>query len=86
MVIRMAYAQIDPKSLHQLKIKAHQVRAVATSWAIIGGASIDQVVEAAHWSSHNTFTRFYLQQVAWQCEGSFSLQPFVAAGTVVSKP
>ena len=83
-VIRLAYTQLNPQKLAQLNIKAHQVRATATSWAVMGGASLDQIVEAAHWSSHNVFTRFYLQSAAWRSEDHFSLRPVVAAGTVVS--
>lgn len=59
-VIRLAYEQVKPTVVEKLHIQAHQVRATASSWAAIGGSSVDQVMKACHWRSHSTFTKFYL--------------------------
>ena len=45
-------------TLHQ--VKAHDVRAFAASKAFQSGVSLDQILAACHWKSHNTFTQFYL--------------------------
>ena len=50
-------------SLHQ--IKAHDVRAFAASKAFQSGVSVEQILSARHWKLHNTFTQFYLKDVAW---------------------
>ena len=44
-----------------------------------GGISLDQILAACHWKSHNTFTQFYLKDVAWADSELFHLGPVVAA-------
>ena len=53
----------EAHTLHQ--VKAHDVRAFAASKAFQSGVSLDQILSACHWKSHNTFTQFYLKDVAW---------------------
>ena len=50
-----------------------------------GGGSKDQIMQACHWKSHNTFTRFYLKYLAGQdqIEGSYHLGAFIAAQQVM---
>ena len=43
-------------TLHQ--VKAHDVRAFAASKAFQSGVSLEQILSACHWKSHNTFTQF----------------------------
>ena len=64
-------------TLHQ--VKAHDVRAFAASKAFQSGVSLDQILAACHWKSHNTFTQFYLKDVAWVDSELFHLGPVVAA-------
>ena len=77
--IKLAYESIKPDELKTLSIKAHQVRSLASSWALLGGVSVEDIMTACHWASHTTFTNFYLQPLAWQDADGFSLGPFVAA-------
>ena len=64
-------------TLHQ--VKAHDVRAFAASKAFQSGFSLDQILSACHWKSHNTFTQFYLKDVAWADSELYHLGPVVAA-------
>ena len=64
-------------TLHQ--VKAHDVRAFAASKAFQLEVSLDQILTACHWKSHNTFTQFYLKDVAWADSELFHLGPVVAA-------
>ena len=64
-------------TLHQ--VKAHDVRAFAASKAFQSGVSLDQILSACHWKSHNTFTQFYLKDLAWADSELFHLGPVVAA-------
>ena len=64
-------------TLHQ--VKAHDVRAFAASKAFQSGVSLDQILSACHWKSHNTFTQFYLKDVAWADSELYHLGPVVAA-------
>ena len=53
----------EAHTLHQ--VKTHDVRASAASKAFQSGVSLEQILSACHWKSHNTFTQFYLKDVAW---------------------
>ena len=64
------------QSLHQ--VRAHDVRAFAASKAFQGGVPLDQILAACHWKSHNTFTQFYLKDVAWADSDLYHLGPVVA--------
>ena len=64
-------------TLHQ--VKAHDVRAFAASKAFQSGVSLEQILAACHWKSHNTFTKFYLKDVAWADSELYHLGPVVAA-------
>ena len=64
-------------TLHQ--VKAHDVRAFAASKALQSGVSLEQILSACHWKSNNTFTHFYLKDVAWADSGLYHLGPVVAA-------
>ena len=64
-------------TLHQ--VKAHDVRAFGASKAFQSGVSLEQILSACHWKSHNTFTQFYLKDVAWADSELYHLGPDVAA-------
>ena len=64
------------QTLHQ--IRGHDVRAFAASKAF-QGVPLDQILSACHWISHNTFTQFYLKDVAWADSELYHLGPVVNA-------
>ena len=74
----------ESHSLHQ--VKAHDVRAVAASKAFQSGVSLEQILSACHWKSHNTFTQFYLKDVAWADSELYHLGPVVAAQQIHQQP
>ena len=61
------------------RVKAHDVRALAASTAFQAEVSLDQLLSACHWKSHNTFIQFYLEDVAWADAELYHLGPVVAA-------
>ena len=75
--IGLCYQLSDEQSqnLHQVR----DVRAFAASKAFQGGVPLDQILSACHWKSHNTFTQFYLKDVAWADSELYHLGPVVAA-------
>ena len=73
-------SDLEALTLHQ--VKAHDVRAFAASKAFQSGVSLEQILSACHWKSHNTFTQFYLKDVAWADTELFHLGPVVAAQQV----
>ena len=52
----------EAHSLHQ--VKAHDIRAFAASKSFQSGISLEKILSACHWKSHNTFTQFFLKVVA----------------------
>ena len=74
--VKLAY-----KKAHRgdLKIaKAHDTRSLATSWALLQGVDLKQIMRAAFWSTETTFTSFYLKDVL-SAETAFSLSLLNAA-------
>ena len=82
----LCYELSDQEShtLHQ--VKAHDVRAFAASKAFQSGVSLEQILSACHWKSHNTFTQFYLKDVAWADSELYHLGPVVAAQQIHQQP
>ena len=78
----LCYELSDQEALILHQVKAHDVRAFAASKAFQSGISLDQILSACHWKSHNTFTQFYLKDVAWADSELFHLGPVVAAQQV----
>ena len=78
----LCYELSDQEALSLHQVKAHDVRAFAASKAFQSGISLDQILSACLWKSHNTFTQFYLKDVAWTDSELFHLGPVVAAQQV----
>jgi hypothetical protein len=78
-VIRRAYMHQhrDLQTLH--RITAHEVRAIATSWHFHHTMSLGNVMQAASWRTHSTFSSYYLRDVAMIENGMMKLGPIVAA-------
>ena len=60
--ILLASEKSDSESQQPYQVKAH-VRSMAASLAFKGGVSLNEILEACFWKSHNTFTNFYLIMV-----------------------
>ena len=78
----LCYELSDQEALTLHQVKAHDVRAFAASKAFQSGISLDQILSACHWKSHNTFTQFYLKDVSLADSELFHLGPVVAAQQV----
>ena len=74
----LCYDLSDQEALTLHQVKAHDVRAFAASKAFQSGVSLEQILSAFHWKSHNTFT-LYLKDAAWADSELFHLGPVVAA-------
>ena len=48
--------QADQQSLHLVQVKAHDIRAFVASKAFYGVVSVDQIMQACHWKTRNTFS------------------------------
>ena len=45
------------------RVRAHDTRAVSSSWALFNGASLKEIQQAAFWSNPNSFISCYLKDV-----------------------
>ena len=83
-VVLLAYelACKDTKSLYN--VKAHQVRAMASSYAFHRNCSMEKILMACSWKHHTTFTQFYLRDLTFtDQEGMKKLGPLVVAKQLV---
>ena len=78
----LCYEVSDQEALTLHQVKAHDVCFFPASKAFQLGVSLEQILSACHWKSHNTFTQFYLKDVAWADTELFHLGPVVAAQQV----
>lgn len=86
-VVQRAYATgLDAAGEPCRAIRAHEVRALSTSWAIANRVPLDDVLRAASWRSHTTFTASYLRDLCHQTDDLYSLGPLVVSQTVVRPP
>ena len=71
-----------------LGVQAHYVRAFAASKAFYRGVLTEQILQACHWKSHNTFTYHYLKDLSSQNpkDLSYHLGSFMAAQQVMAPP
>ena len=64
-------------------VKAHEVRAVATSLQLFNKVDLHSVMKAGRWSSGGTFTSFYLRDLCPQADSLQRAGPIVAAGDII---
>ena len=83
-VIRRAYKDLSPACVRLLKIKAHELRALSTSWAFINRSPLEEILRASYWKSSSTFSNFYLRSFAQQTDNISALGPLVAAQHVIN--
>lgn len=81
--IVLAYKNSNQKDWDAHKVKAHQVRALASSTAFYNKAPLNEVLKACTWTSHNTFTSFYLHNMSEQMGELLRLAPFIAGQSAV---
>ena len=82
-VINNAYENSQERDLEQVKVTAHEVRAIATSLLFKKNSSLRDVMKAASWRSHTTFASVYLRDVTHKSLDLHTLGPVVAAQQLV---
>ena len=77
--VMKCYEVASPDSQRLFRLKAHDVRALSSSWAFHRNASMENIMRACSWRSHNTFTGFYLRDLTMIQGEMLRLGPLVAA-------
>lgn len=85
--IKQAYSSAGNSCFIQglVGISAHEVRAVAASWAVFNNAPMEDILKAAYWNNESTFTNFYLRNMAGFSEQIHRLGPLSVAQTTVRR-
>ena len=65
------------------RVRAHDTRAVSSSWALFNGASLKKIQQTAFWSNPNSFISCYLKDVLVG-EASFATAVLRSSGVVSS--
>ena len=81
--VRAAHASFPENLCPLFKVRAHDVRGVATSMLLWKNCSIASILEAACWRTHSVFVNHYLRDIQRQEGDVFTLGPVVAAGNLV---
>ena len=76
------YELTNPEALTLHQIKVHGVRVFSASKILQSGVSLEQLLSACHWKSHNTSTQFNLKDVVLANSELFHLGLVVAAQQV----
>ena len=78
------YKLANNTQLEFTNVKAHQVRALAASFAFYHKVPLQEVLQAGTWRSHNTFVSFYLQDLSEENQEGYRLGPIIAGQSVVN--
>ena len=71
------------RQLQQLyRVGAHDLRRFSSSWAFERNVSLESIMTACRWSSHTTFTSYYLRDMAYLRDSLLELGPLVMASSL----
>lgn len=66
--------------------RTHELRAWASSSAVLRSRRLQEVMDSAYWASEDVFMNFYLRDIASsRMDGTFGLPAMVAAGQMLSR-
>ena len=74
-----SYKNASSDAMRLFKVKAHDVRAISSSWAFFKNVAVENIMQACSWKSHNTFTSFYLRDLTRIQGDMMCLGPLVVA-------
>ena len=76
----------DEADINYENVTAHEVRAIATSWAYANQVAMEDIMAAAFWRSSGVFQNSYLRDLTSMTDGIYSLGPIVVAQQVIPTP
>ena len=79
--IILAYRNLSDRADFRcfLKVNAHELRAVSTSWSYLQNCSLKDIMSAAFWRSETVFTSFYLRSLQSQADDLYQIGPVTTA-------
>ena len=82
--VRWSYSEGTNNQLRLSRVTAHEVRALAASWALTAGVPVNDFLQAGTWRSANSFISFYLRDMSSELDGLHALGPISVSQTVIS--
>ena len=82
-MIKYAYSDLNPEEEALGQVRAHDLRAMASSWNLHHSIPVGDILRQAQWRCHNTFTSFYLRDMTMQEDDILRLGPICTGGQVV---
>ena len=79
-----AHSSISEDLLPPLRVRAHDVRGVATSLSFVSSLSLARVIETVSWKTSSVFASHYLKDVEIIYNSCRALGPIVSAGSIVA--
>ncbi|MGL5405371.1 MAG: hypothetical protein ACRDAX_01020, partial [Propionibacteriaceae bacterium] len=84
-VIREAHLKCEEEHFKVLRVRAHEVRAIATSMAFHKTWSLQALIESTFWRCNSVFASNYLRDVKISYEKCFALGAYVSANSVLGE-
>ena len=84
--ILLAYHSSGEQTLARHSVKAHEVRAISSSWTLFSSAFMVEVLSAGFWRCQNSFIDHYLWFMTSHANNVFSLGPIIAAQRINLPP
>ena len=81
--IKGAHESVPASSFPLLKVRAHDIRGIATSLLLWKNKPISSILSAACWKTRSVFADHYLRDIQRQEGDFFALGPIIAAGEVL---
>ena len=81
--ISWAHSECSEHQRGLARVSAHEVRAIATSTALLSGVPLDEILQAGTWRSSNSFVSFYLRDMASELDGLHSLGPISVSQSII---
>ncbi|XP_077977162.1 uncharacterized protein LOC144432761 [Glandiceps talaboti] len=73
--VKWAYVEAQQDHLSPHRVTAHEVRAIAASWALRSGVPVADILQAGTWRSPNSFISYYLRDMSDHAEDLATLGP-----------
>lgn len=80
-VIKFAYDNVNDFDRDLVNVTAHEVRALSSSIAYNKSLSLSAINNSCSWKGHNTFTNFYLRDIAFMKNDLLTLPNIVVSQT-----
>ena len=79
--VKLSYRKLTQRDISFLKIKAHEVMALFSSWAFSDKVPLNDNLKAAVWNQSSTFAKFCLRDMSQQVANIYCLGPIVGSNS-----